>query len=402
MSGTLGSSTALAAPRRNHFFYGKLLDEMHLRMEQEYLSGQRRLLNRLVLGNGVLCGLQVQLGPQGKGMVVSAGVAIDGLGREIVVPQDMQIDLRLLAEADGIDADEKSEVHLVLCYRECKADYQPALISDCAPEDAKAPSTIVESFAFELRAGLAADVPAPDGELCKALNNAQTADQRRRAIARVLDGAPCASPPAECCVVLANLGEGSIDTIGPRRRIYGNALIAELLHCLQCGGAVTQTPTLTTIKAISWNHDDGGKPLSMAQFMEGLRVTFNDKVQMRNAQGRHQGWFMVAAEYDEPKGGALVVQRVAEDKDGIGLEADGQTVRFKPHPAFEATFSERVKKLGGKDAWVRVTLHCDFLLDANGRPVDGNFFGERVADGVVTGDGVPGGTFESWFLLTLG
>jgi hypothetical protein len=44
---------------------------------------------------------------------------------------------------------------------------------------------------------------------------------------------------------------------------------------------------------------------------------------------------------------------------------------------------------------VLVTLHCDFLLDCRGQPVDGNHLGGRVP----TGDGVPGGTFQSWFTL---
>jgi hypothetical protein len=44
---------------------------------------------------------------------------------------------------------------------------------------------------------------------------------------------------------------------------------------------------------------------------------------------------------------------------------------------------------------VLVTLHCDFLLDCRGRPVDGNHLGGRAP----TGDGVPGGTFQSWFTV---
>src|SRR5262249_1840148 len=42
---------------------------------------------------------------------------------------------------------------------------------------------------------------------------------------------------------------------------------------------------------------------------------------------------------------------------------------------------------------VRVTLKCDFIVDLAGLPVDGNFLNGRRP----TGDGIPGGTFESWF-----
>jgi hypothetical protein len=40
-----------------------------------------------------------------------------------------------------------------------------------------------------------------------------------------------------------------------------------------------------------------------------------------------------------------------------------------------------------------ITLKCDFLLDCHGVAVDGNHLGGVLP----SGDGVPGGTFESWF-----
>jgi hypothetical protein len=42
---------------------------------------------------------------------------------------------------------------------------------------------------------------------------------------------------------------------------------------------------------------------------------------------------------------------------------------------------------------VYVTLKCDFILDCHGNPVDGDFLRGLLP----TGDGVPGGVFESWF-----
>ena len=75
----------LAAPERNRYFYGKLLDDRHLTMEQCYALKKRWMLNRLTLGTGVLCGLRVIACADGS-IAVTAGVAIDGVGREIVVP----------------------------------------------------------------------------------------------------------------------------------------------------------------------------------------------------------------------------------------------------------------------------------------------------------------------------
>ena len=42
---------------------------------------------------------------------------------------------------------------------------------------------------------------------------------------------------------------------------------------------------------------------------------------------------------------------------------------------------------------IQVTLRCDFILDCRDNPVDGNHLRGRRP----TGDGVAGGTFESWF-----
>src|SRR5688500_6005652 len=78
-----GIGHALAAPVRNRYFYGKLLDVHHLQLEQRYFVEKLRLLNRLSLGSGVLAGLHVQV--RGDAVVIGPGVAIDGCGRVIVV-----------------------------------------------------------------------------------------------------------------------------------------------------------------------------------------------------------------------------------------------------------------------------------------------------------------------------
>ncbi|MBP2328882.1 hypothetical protein JOF56_009267 [Kibdelosporangium banguiense] len=43
--------------------------------------------------------------------------------------------------------------------------------------------------------------------------------------------------------------------------------------------------------------------------------------------------------------------------------------------------------------WVYVSLLCDFLTDENGSQIDGSHLGGRLP----TGNGVPGGVFDSWF-----
>ncbi len=90
----------LPAPIKNHFFYGMLLTEEVLCKDQRYFDGKRWLLNRLGLGAGILSGLDFHLEPPDPRdaklkpwkILVDKGVALDGFGREIVVPEGKTAD----------------------------------------------------------------------------------------------------------------------------------------------------------------------------------------------------------------------------------------------------------------------------------------------------------------------
>ncbi|MCI0515790.1 hypothetical protein L0128_21460, partial [candidate division KSB1 bacterium] len=49
----------------------------------------------------------------------------------------------------------------------------------------------------------------------------------------------------------------------------------------------------------------------------------------------------------------------------------------------------------GDNILCRVIVKCDFLVDSEGRPVDGNHLNGKLP----TGNQVRGGDFESWFIL---
>ncbi len=51
----------LTAPQRNNYYYGKMMDERHFDMEQDYGNYKRWLNNRITLGEGVLSGLEVKM-----------------------------------------------------------------------------------------------------------------------------------------------------------------------------------------------------------------------------------------------------------------------------------------------------------------------------------------------------
>jgi hypothetical protein len=76
----------LKAPRRLRYYSGQLLTADDFQAEQAYLRQGRRSDNRQLHGWGVVCGLGVA--PSGNGgVMVEPGLAIDGLGRQVVVPE---------------------------------------------------------------------------------------------------------------------------------------------------------------------------------------------------------------------------------------------------------------------------------------------------------------------------
>src|SRR5271170_5733650 len=87
MNGNTADCMDMCSPVRNRYYYGKLLDVFHFDLEQNYFNTKRWMLNRLVCGYGVVCGLNVTLGADGQSVVVTPGLAIDKCGREIIVCQ---------------------------------------------------------------------------------------------------------------------------------------------------------------------------------------------------------------------------------------------------------------------------------------------------------------------------
>ena len=76
-------------PRRVAFFHGQVLTAADLAAEQAYHREMRQLHNRRLHGYGTVSGLEVSVT---DGCVeVSPGLAIDGLGREVVVTEPLTV-----------------------------------------------------------------------------------------------------------------------------------------------------------------------------------------------------------------------------------------------------------------------------------------------------------------------
>lgn len=108
---------------RNRYFYGKLLSVEDFQREQAYMNHKRCLLNRLLYGDGILCGMQV-FAIDEESISVEMGVALDALGREIVIAQPV---VKRLSVLDGfreycVEQENNGFLYLCIDYQEEEAE----------------------------------------------------------------------------------------------------------------------------------------------------------------------------------------------------------------------------------------------------------------------------------------
>ncbi len=229
---TSTDSTCCAPPpfERNHYFLGKLLTADDFQAEQEYHNGKRRLLNRLMYGVGVLCGLHTKQG-KGSRLTITAGVAVDGCGREIVVPHDVTLDLA----AHRSTRKGAKTACVWLHYTECGVDPVPTMGFADDEAAAQVYNRIRENYRMEVEWGRP---------------KAKTPDDER----------PPRSPPRRPLkaeeahgVLLARVhgraegGAWVIQTVeeAPRNGVSSHAQLYEALQCLQRQVEDLRRPTVT-------------------------------------------------------------------------------------------------------------------------------------------------------------
>jgi hypothetical protein len=245
------ATTGLREPVRLRYFHGMLLDVYHFELEQDYFNEKRWLANRLITGSGVVCGLDVKLTDDGKGVFVLPGFAIDRCGREIVVAhQSKPITLPPMPshESDKSPPPEQSEqyrerherhdyceeeyAHVVLCYHECPSDPVPVMAGDCETVTMCASGSVRERYELKIREGFAPE---------RKTNFPDVIDGRRINYTAIVDYVTrgCRQPPDDCCIPLANIrlkdspaGWEPEPDIGCRQIVYTNRLLFELLMSL--------------------------------------------------------------------------------------------------------------------------------------------------------------------------
>jgi hypothetical protein len=133
---------------RNRFFHGKLMTARDMQAEQDYHVDRLNMLNRLVVGTGIVRGLNVtDVRDADDGLVVEVGpgVALDGDGRLIVVDNAAT---ESLSDATG------DEIHVFLGHEEASKDKVPVPGSDRSYEEDCTYNRIVETFEITYREDL--------------------------------------------------------------------------------------------------------------------------------------------------------------------------------------------------------------------------------------------------------
>jgi hypothetical protein len=444
---------------RMNYFHGQMLGARDFATQQTYHRVKHQLVNRCLLGHGVVCGLLLEAleskapcpDPQGEerdrledeidaleqklanaqasderarqqlevtleeaqrrrdeygadapqkskqgqvalALTLGSGFALDPEGRELVVAQPGAFDLRQLlspADREKLSRDGRAWLYVSICYAECGLEpTRPASLDACQITPGCQDARVRETY--QLKASL--DRPADD-ERCE----------------------PCCSEGCDACVLLARVRVRHGRPLRPRdvdnsvRRPFG-----------------LYAPTVIT--GVSWRHGDSYSPDEAEKLLGtgceegGLEIRFSRPI--------HVSSF---------KPGVLELLSFAGGR-GVAGQITHVSGRFVDLP--ESGMVERVVYRDTTDERPRpgdrilVIVRCDFLLDACCRPVDGNHVGGRVRcfadcdDGgaqaqgkrddegheraerqtscasvpgrgghFTSGNGTPGGTFESWFFI---
>jgi hypothetical protein len=418
---------------RTNYFTGRLLTEEDFTGEQRYFRDKLRLHYRTLHGWGVVCGLRVKPHPfcPELRLVVEPGLAIDACGYEIVVPREVEIELpRPRPQKDASSAGQgygtpvnepsrpgstyssegqqpttpqsyappaeepcpprEPEVPLYVCleYAECETDFMPAPFDECGcnGEQSRRPSRVCEAYTLTLRYG----TPAPVDE-CRD-------DDCEELLLHPLKA--CPDPARADCIPLAFLGryapgdrvtDDMLDNRSYRPLLPSTRLHDRLLRCL-----LRRVPiqALTRVSMIGWTHAQEYTCRDFIRFFTGqeaggpaFEVTFDGPVRPESLTPRV--FQAVITRFRGPGGAAMEIAPSL-------VWSNPERTAF--YLQIDRPYAER--ELDGTWFDVYVTLRCNLVLDQRGRAVDGELLARlQESDYVVsppTGNGIPGGTLESW------
>ena len=153
--------------QRNRYFYGKLLTVRDFEDEQRYFVEKQRLINRLIHGEGVVCGLKVEDIDGKSGFIhITPGVALDCCGREIVLPEPVEINLSEKISLEDIEENKSVPRWVTIRYDACGREPVPAYTAESSCEETCCYSRIEEGYKIEVLDEKPEECASINNELC--------------------------------------------------------------------------------------------------------------------------------------------------------------------------------------------------------------------------------------------
>ena len=256
--------------QRNHYFYSQLLTVTDFETEQDYLNGKRNLLNRLIHKPGIVCGFgteeHINIVSDGEGNrtieFLKAGLALDGCGHEIIVPQGSKKKITGIETVIGSDkcADIPKDkyMYLYLEYKECLAGSAPAAAGTTCEDEQYCPNRVVEGYEVT-----ASETPPHNNDApCPDFTGIDNSEDMKEWLHDQLTK-ECAGQNNSKVFIAALKDDFKIDrdeTVKYRSFVYNNQLLGELLTCWISGYGPSQ-PGRDFYKAVEVKLDSVDKSL---------------------------------------------------------------------------------------------------------------------------------------------
>ena len=391
---------------RNNYYYGKLMTVRDFFAEQCYFNEKRWLINRMVLGWGVVCGLDVRQKEDSPGeIVVTPGLAIDCCGREILVCNEQEV--KLLpgpSECNEEKEDETGEKKYFICidYRECRTEPVQLPPVACDQKEKGEFNRIRDSYVIRVKRPDEVCIPDACSKYCP-LSEDKLSSVQGYLCNKLKEG--CPECPEKCCVILAEVTvtpaedpsqqpSVTIDPCSSRRLVHGNAMLYDLIRCFH-----GDLPHVTTINwkangaTISW--DDFEKGI----YKDGIKVWFDKKMDSTTINANT---FQVMVKMEDTDTGNYRFDMVPGDVSyqyDEGTKSSLAMFTITSKWLIDVFFGySRVQEKGGE---FLVLLKGDFIMSTGddcvpAKALDGNFIGAALP----SGNGTPGGDFASWFFIT--
>lgn len=194
--------------KRARYFHGQLLTDRDFREEQIYHNGKRKMLNRMMHGWGVVCGLEITP-KEGMTITVNEGLALDCAGNEIYVDKPYELNAAEIIsacktkpttteECAETEAEEtENKWYVIIRYQEVPTDPVPVYTPGGGCEEKACDySRVREGYCIELirKDKMTAPCPEVPSEAGKCDNDLNDEDKRELICETLL--IPC---PDNCC-----------------------------------------------------------------------------------------------------------------------------------------------------------------------------------------------------------